>query len=252
MPKLLVIIPTYDEKDNVEPMSKAVLGHVPDANILFVDDNSPDGTGDIIDTLSEQDPRIHTLHRASKEGLGRAYIAAFKWALERDYDLIQHMDCDFSHDPAELPNFLKAAEKTDLVVGSRYVHGIRITNWPLRRLFLSKGAATYVHLITGLPISDPTGGFKCFRREVLEFVLQETIFSNGYSFQIEMTHRAWMKGYRITEIPIIFNDRHSGYSKMNTTIAREALFIVWKLALTQGFRRRPHARPPAEVNADNA
>ena len=245
MSKQLVIIPTYDEKDNVGPISQAVHQHCPDADILFVDDNSPDGTGQIIDNLCKQDSFIHVLHREEKNGLGRAYIAGFKWAIERKYDLIFEMDADFSHDPAELPNFIKAAEHSDLILGSRYVNGVRITNWPLSRLLLSKSAATYVRLITGMPISDPTGGFKCFRRAVLESIPLDDIIANGYSFQVEMTHRAWMRGFRIGEVPITFVDRRTGYSKMSSDIFKEALWLVWKLALRNHFRRTPPKQSPS-------
>lgn len=239
MDKVLVIIPTYDEKDNVGPVSRAVLGLLPEANILFVDDNSPDGTGDLLDKMHDIDTRVHVLHRTGKSGLGRAYIAGFKWALERDYGLVFEMDADFSHDPAELPNFVRAAENADLVLGSRYVQGIRITNWPLSRLVLSKSAATYVRMLTGMPVTDPTGGFKCYRRAVLEEINLDAIQSNGYSFQVEMTHTAWNLGFRIREIPITFVDRRAGYSKMSTVIFKEALWMVWKLAFKNGFRRCP-------------
>ena len=243
MKPALVIIPTYDERDNVGPISEAVLKYLENGDILFVDDSSPDGTGDVIDSLAAQNPRIKVMHRPTKSGLGRAYIDGFKWALARDYAYVFEMDADFSHDPRELPRFIDAAQEADLVLGSRYVNGIRITNWPLRRLMLSKGAATYVRLITGMPITDPTGGFKCFRREVLEAIDLDNIESSGYSFQVEMSHTAWMKGYRIKEIPIVFEDRRAGYSKMSTAIAREALRMVWKLAFRNGFRRKPAIRP---------
>jgi len=239
MSKTLVIIPTYDEKDNVRPISLAVRKHCPDADVLFVDDNSPDGTGEIVDGLCARESYIHVIHRNKKSGLGRAYIAGFQWAIAEGYDLIFEMDADFSHDPSELPNFIRAAESADLVLGSRYVSGIRITNWPINRLLLSKGAATYVRIITGVPVTDPTGGFKCYRREVLEAIDLSNVVSNGYSFQVEMTHTAWMKGFRITEIPITFVDRRAGYSKMDSRIVKEALFLVWKLALRNGFRRSP-------------
>lgn len=245
MNDILVIIPTYDEKDNVGPVSQAVFAAVPDAHILFIDDNSPDGTGQIVDALAAADPRIHTMHRPGKAGLGRAYIAGFKWALERSYRLIFEMDADFSHDPRMLPEFLKAAADADLVLGSRYVNGIRVLNWPLSRLLLSKGAALYVKFITGMPVTDPTGGFKCFRRELLQAIALDRIVSNGYSFQVEMTHTAWMKGFRIAEVPIIFQDRYAGYSKMSKAIFKEALTMVWKLALRNGFRRRPPRRAAA-------
>jgi len=239
MSKKLIIIPTYDEKDNVGPISQAVHKHCYDADILFVDDNSPDGTGTIIDGICKEHPFVHVLHRKEKNGLGRAYIAGFKWAVEHEYDLIFEMDADFSHDPASLTDFVKAAENADLILGSRYCNGIRITNWPLSRLMLSKSAATYVRLITGMPITDPTGGFKCFRREVLEAIPLDDVIANGYSFQVEMTHRAWMRGFRIDEVPITFVDRRTGYSKMSSDIFKEALWLVWKLALRNNFRRRP-------------
>lgn len=231
MSDVLVIIPTYNEKENIRNIAAAVLQSKPDTDILFVDDNSPDGTGKMADEMSAADPRIKVLHRPGKSGLGRAYIAGFKWALERTYKLIFEMDADFSHDPKEIPNFIKAAESADLVLGSRYKDGIRIINWPLRRLMLSRGAATYVKVITGMPFTDPTGGYKCYRREVLQAMDLDTVMSNGYAFQIEMTHNTWRKGFRIVEIPIVFEDRRSGASKMAPWIANEALSIVWKLAL---------------------
>ncbi len=241
----LVIIPTYDELNNVRPIAEAVLRNLPEGHILFVDDNSPDGTGDLLDSMCREDAqRIHVLHKQEKRGLGRAYIAGFRWALERGYRHIFEMDADFSHDPKELPNFLKAAESADLVLGSRYVNGIRITNWPLRRLLLSKGAAAYVRLITGLPVTDPTGGFKCYRREVLATLDLARIQSNGYSFQIEMSYAAWLKGFRIAEIPITFVDRRAGYSKMSSSIFREALWLVWKLAWRGRFGHRRRKAAP--------
>lgn len=239
MYRTVVVIPTYDEKENVRAISRAVFEQLPGTDMLFVDDNSPDGTGAILDEMAAADKRVQVLHRPGKSGLGRAYISGFKWALERDYTFIYEMDADFSHDPRELPNFLKAAENADLILGSRYVNGIRILNWPLSRLLLSKGAAIYVNIITGLPVSDPTGGFKCYRRTVLEAINLDKIVSNGYSFQVEMTHSAWMKGFRIVEIPIVFEDRRSGYSKMNKAIAKEAFWMVWRLAFRNGFRRSP-------------
>jgi len=231
MQKALIIIPTYNEMENVRAIAAAALQASPDLHVLFVDDNSPDGTGEIVKELERADSRIHTLHQQDKRGLGRAYIAGFKWALERDYTHVFEMDADFSHNPAEIPKFLSAADNADLVLGSRYINGIRIINWPLSRLILSQGAGTYVRLITGMPFSDPTGGFKCFRREVLEAIDLERIKSNGYSFQIEMTYAAWRLGFRIVELPIIFEDRHSGHSKMNSSIIREALWMVMKLRL---------------------
>ncbi len=236
----LVIIPTYNEKENIGTMAEAVLAASPFVDLLFVDDNSPDGTGRLADALAERHPRVHVMHRTSKDGLGRAYIAGFKWALERDYKYVMEMDCDFSHDPAEIPNFRnKILAGNDLVLGSRYVGGIRVINWPLSRLMLSRGAGIYVQFITGMPFTDPTGGFKCFRREVLESYDFDQVKANGYGFQIEMTHKAWMKGFRVGEIPIVFEDRQEGTSKMSGNIVYEALWVVWTLAVRTGFRRKP-------------
>lgn len=237
---ILIIIPTYNEKENVEEIQKAIFESCPNSDILFVDDNSPDGTGQLIDHLIAQNPRIHVLHRKDKQqGLGRAYIAGFKWALEQGYDYILEMDADFSHNPKSVPDLLEAAQEADLVLGSRYINGIRVVNWPLLRLFISKGAAVYVRIITGMPFTDPTGGFKCFRRRVLEHIDLDTVRSNGYSFQIEMTHNAWMAGFKVMEIPITFTERQSGHSKMNAAIVREALWMVWKLLLRSKCRRGP-------------
>ncbi len=235
----LIVIPTYDEKDNVGLIAEAVFGVSPQTDILFVDDNSPDGTGDLLDQMHAADARVNVMHRQEKSGLGRAYVAGFKWALERHYEFVFEMDADFSHDPGEIPHFMTAAENADLVLGSRYVDGIRITNWPLSRLMLSKSAALYVRLITGMQVTDPTGGFKCYRRKVLSAIDLDVIQSNGYSFQVEMTHTTWNKGFRIAEIPITFVDRRAGYSKMNGDIFKEALWMVWKLALRNHFRRKP-------------
>ena len=238
----LVVVPTYNEKENVNRMATTVLDASPHVDVLFVDDNSPDGTGEIADALARSHDRVHVLHRKAKEGLGRAYLAGFRWALERDYRFVMEMDCDFSHDPAEIPNFRdKALAGADLVLGSRYVGGIRVINWPLSRLMLSRGAGIYVQLVTGMPFSDPTGGFKCFRRELLESYDFDTVKSNGYGFQIEMTHKAWMRGFRIEEIPIVFEDRTAGESKMSGNIVYEALWVVWTLSIRNAFRRRPHA-----------
>lgn len=239
----LVIIPTYNEIDNVREIARAVHEHAPWADLLFVDDNSPDGTGRILDQMAEADPRIHVLHREKKQGLGRAYIAGFKWALSRNYEFIGEMDCDFSHNPADLVKFRDAAQTADLVLGTRYKGGIRVINWPLSRLILSKAAAVYVKLISGMPFTDPTGGFKCFRRAVLETVELDKIKSNGYSFQIEMTHHAWMHGFKIVEVPITFEERRSGASKMSGAIVKEALWMVWKLLFRSALRRSPPAAP---------
>jgi len=239
MEKVLVIIPTYNEIENARAIMAAVFKACPDLNILFVDDNSPDGTGKVVDEMVAADNRIHVLHQHDKRGLGRAYIAGFKWALKHDYTHIFEMDADFSHNPAEIPKFISAAKNADLVLGSRYVNGIRIINWPLSRLFLSQAAGTYVRMVTGMHFSDPTGGYKCFRREVLEAIDLDRIKSNGYSFQIEMTYAAWKLGFRVSEVPIIFEDRRSGQSKMNTNIVREALWMVLRLRLRPIPRKKP-------------
>ena len=237
--KALYIIPTYNEKDNVRPIIEAVLAQDEAVDVLVVDDGSPDGTAQIVEGLMAGNPRIHLLKRAGKQGLGTAYLAGFRWGLARDYAYLAEMDADFSHDPKEIPNFLKAIATADLVLGSRYKDGIRVVNWPLSRLVLSKGAALYVRLITGLPVADPTGGFKMFRRGVLEAIALDEVRSNGYAFQIEMTFKAWMAGFRVVENPITFADRFAGQSKMSTGIIREALRVVWMLARSQKFRRRP-------------
>lgn len=239
MNKPIVIIPTYNEIDNIRPIADAALSNLEGGDVLFVDDNSPDGTGKVADEMASANPRIHVLHRPGKQGLGRAYIAGFKWALENGYTHIFEMDADFSHDPMELPNFMKAAEEADLVLGSRYIGGIRVMNWPLSRLLISTFGGFYVRTITGMPIMDPTGGFKCFRREVLEAINLDKVTSNGYSFQIEMTFKAWMKNFRIKEIPIMFVERRAGKSKMSKSIALEAFSKVWRLTASHWFRRRP-------------
>jgi len=240
MNKALVIIPTYNEQENVRGIVAAVLEQAPNVEVLIVDDGSPDGTGEIVVEMQKTEARLHLMRRAGKLGLGTAYIAGFKWGLARDYAIIMEMDADFSHDPKEIPNFLKAIEEADLVLGSRYTDGaVRVVNWPLSRLVLSKGASLYVRIITGMPVMDPTGGFKCFRRQVLEAIPLDGIRSNGYAFQIEMSYQTWMRGYRIREIPITFTDRLAGKSKMSGRIVREALWMVWGMASAQGFRRRP-------------
>ncbi len=250
MNDFLAIIPTYNEIENVREMALAVHRQAPWADLLFVDDNSPDGTGRLLDRMAEAEPRVHVLHRGEKQGLGRAYIAGFKWALARHYEFIGEMDCDFSHNPADLAKFRDAARDADLVLGTRYKGGIRVINWPLGRLILSKGAAVYVKMISGMPFTDPTGGFKCFRRAVLETIELDKIKSNGYSFQIEMTHHAWMHGFRVAEVPITFEERRSGASKMSGAIVKEALWMVWKLLFRGGLRRRaPPAPHPRSVAA---
>ncbi|MCB1102347.1 MAG: polyprenol monophosphomannose synthase [Verrucomicrobia bacterium] len=246
----LIVIPTYNEIDNIRLIAQAVHRSAPWADILFVDDSSPDGTGDVADEMGQQDSRIHVLHREAKQGLGRAYLAGFSWALERGYEFIFEMDADFSHDPGAIPSFREAAKQADLCLGTRYKGGIRVINWPLSRLALSKGAAAYVQLVTGMPFTDPTGGYKCFRRSVLEALNLDAVSSNGYSFQIELTHKAWMMGFEIVEVPITFEERRSGASKMSAAIVREALRVVWKLYIGCGCRRRPVAgrHPDSIVN----
>lgn len=243
----LVIIPTYNEKDNIARIIPATLNACPQADVLIVDDNSPDGTGQLVDSIRTQNPRVFILHRPEKQGLGRAYVAGFQWALEKSYPFILEMDADFSHDPNTIPVLREAARNgADLVLGSRYIHGIRILNWPMNRLLLSTAAALYVRIITGMPFRDPTGGFKCYRRRVLAALPLHKITSNGYSFQIEMTHTAWHLGFHIVEVPIIFNERRDGQSKMNGRIVNEALWMVWKLLARCGFRRHPAQRLPPE------
>lgn len=239
MSDTLIIIPTYNECENIRAIARAVFAAAADADLLFVDDNSPDGTGNIADEMAAADPRVKVMHRAEKNGLGRAYIAGFKWALERKYQFIFEMDADFSHNPADIPRMREAAKDAGLVIGSRYINGIRVINWPLRRLFLSRGAGLYVKLVTGMPFTDPTGGFKCFRRCVLEAIPLDSIESSGYSFQVEMTHTAWRIGCRIVEVPIVFEERRSGASKMSKNIIYEALGMVWKLYFRTWFHRVP-------------
>ena len=237
--KALVIVPTYNERDNLPPLIERLMKLPVPVEVLVVDDNSPDGTGKLADEIAAKNPQVKVLHRQEKNGLGRAYIAGFKWALERDYEFIFEMDGDFSHNPDDVPAFLQAAQNADLVIGSRYRDGIRVINWPLKRLMLSMGAGKYVRLITGMPISDPTGGYKCFRRKTLMALDLDAIRSNGYSFQIEMSHKIWRQGLRIAEVPIVFTDRFVGTSKMSRKIVYEALFMVWRLLFQNGLRRWP-------------
>ncbi len=229
--RILIIIPTYNEARNLPQIIPAILNQDSRLELLVVDDNSPDGTGDIGDAMAQEEPRVHVMHRPAKEGLGRAYLAGFKWGLAEGYEAMFEMDADFSHDPAFIPRFLKAIEETDLVLGSRYATGVNVINWPISRLLLSLGANLYARIITGLPLTDLTGGFKCFRRAVLEAIDLDQVRSNGYAFQIEMSFRAWKKGFRLQEIPIIFHDRVEGQSKMSKRIVREAIWMVWWLRL---------------------
>jgi dolichol-phosphate mannosyltransferase len=240
----LIIVPTYNERENLPRMAQKLLSLPVAVDLLVVDDNSPDGTGKIADELAAKHPQIHVLHRAEKNGLGRAYISGFKWALEKKYEFIFEMDCDFSHDPDEIPNFLAAAknQNADLVLGSRYVGGIRVINWPLGRLMLSRFAGKYVALVTGMPFTDPTGGYKCFRRRALQALNLDKIQCHGYGFQIELTHKLWRQGFKIVEVPIIFTERTQGHSKMAGGIVNEAFWLVWRLWLQNGLRRTPRVK----------
>jgi dolichol-phosphate mannosyltransferase len=235
----LVVMPTFNERENLPVIVPLTLGQHPGIHVLVVDDNSPDGTGDVADGLAREHPgRVHVLHRTSKEGLGRAYVAGFAWGLEHGYARICEMDADLSHPPERLPDFIAALEEVDVVVGSRYVGGrANVVNWPISRLFISVFGSWYARTITGLPISDATGGFNMFRREVLEAIRLDRIQSNGYSFQIELKFRAWRQGFRIREIPIVFTERAEGESKMSKAIVREAIWRVWKLRLLALMRR---------------
>ena len=228
--RALVIVPTYNERENILKLIDAVLAQSPILDVLVVDDGSPDGTGAIVDERAAADSRVHIIHREKKLGLGTAYLAGFKWALSRQYEFIFEMDADFSHDPQHLPQFLSSIENADLVIGSRYRdRRVTVVNWPIGRLLLSYFANVYARFVTGLPIFDTTAGYKCFRRKVLESVDLNDVKSNGYAFQIEMHFRVWRQHFRIVEIPIVFVDRTEGTSKMSKKIVREAVWMVWRL-----------------------
>ena len=230
--RALVIVPTYNERENITRLIGSILEQDPRLEILVVDDGSPDGTGEIVEGLMQHETRVHILKRPRKMGLGTAYIAGFRWALQECYDFVFEMDADFSHDPAHLSQFLSAVEDADLVLGSRYRNGkVTVVNWPIKRLLLSYFANVYARIVTGLPVWDATGGFKCFRRKVLESIDLSHVRSNGYAFQIEMSFRAWRKHFKIVEIPIVFVDRTEGQSKMSRAIVREAIWMVWRLRL---------------------
>lgn len=233
MDKILVVIPTYNERANLGTLLPAVLKQDKRLHILVVDDASPDGTGKLAEQLKRKAPaRIHVLHRSGKLGLGTAYVEGFKWGLAKGYQAVMQMDADFSHDPAALPSFLEGLKDHDVVAGTRYQGGrVSVVNWPLSRLALSMGASTYVRIVTGLPLSDCTGGFKAWKASVLKAVNLDSIKSDGYSFQIEMNYKAWKKGFKFIEVPIIFNDRTQGSSKMSGNIVREAIWRVWALRL---------------------
>ncbi|MFH1688443.1 MAG: polyprenol monophosphomannose synthase [bacterium] len=233
--RALIIFPTYNERDNIEKIVHAVLPMDPRIHVLIVDDNSPDGTGKIADRLAAQESKVQVLHRRKKDGLGRAYIAGFKWAIEHDFDYIMEMDADFSHGPEYLKDFLREIKEYDLVIGSRYISGVNVINWPMSRLLLSYFANTYSRIVTGLPLRDATGGFKCFRRSTLEAIDFDDVHASGYAFQIEMSMRVWKRGFKIKEIPIIFYDRTAGESKMSRRIMFEAVWMVWLLRLKSLF-----------------
>ena len=240
----LIIVPTVNERENLPRVAQRLLSLPLRVDILVMDGNSSDGTAQLADDLAAKHPEIHVVHETKKSGLGRAYLAGFKWALDRNYEFIFEMDSDLSHNPDDVPQFLEAAKNqdADLVLGSRYSGGVRVINWPLKRLMLSRSAGVYVRLITGMPFSDPTGGYKCFRRRALQAINLDEIKSDGYSFQIEMTHRLWRDGFKIVEVPIVFTERMHGESKLSRRIVREALIMVWHLWFQNRLRRKPRKR----------
>jgi dolichol-phosphate mannosyltransferase len=234
---VLIIIPTYNEKENIGLIIPEIKALLPDAHILVVDDNSPDGTSGFVKELGAKYSGVFVLDRPKKEGLGRAYVSGFGWALARSYEFIFEMDADFSHDPKYLPDFLSAIRDNDLVIGSRYIGGVNVVNWPMSRLLLSYFGNLFARIVTGVPVLDCTAGFKCFRRKVLETIRLDKIDSSGYSFQVEVNYLVWRNKFRIAEIPIVFTDRKRGVSKMSTKIIREALVLIWKLRLLSTFNR---------------
>jgi dolichol-phosphate mannosyltransferase len=240
--KTIVVVPTYNERDNIGPLIAAVLAQGPEIEVLVVDDNSPDGTGQVVKSLRRSEPRVHLLPRDGKYGLGSAYREGFARALDLGAEYVFEMDADFSHDPAMIPRFLQLMDRFDVVVGSRYLNGVSVVNWPLRRLMLSYGANVYTRVITGLRISDCTGGFKCFRAQVLRALDLSRVRSDGYAFQIEMNFRCVEAGFRVGELPIIFIDRHAGTSKMSRRIVREAVLMVWRLKIGSLLSRLPGCR----------
>jgi dolichol-phosphate mannosyltransferase len=242
----LVILPTYNERENIEPILRLILAQSRDFEILVVDDNSPDGTGDVVERLSSHEPRIHVIHRSAKRGLGTAYIQGFGWGLARDYEYFFEMDADFSHDPAELLRLrdIVIRGQADASVGSRWVRGGGTRNWSFLRTFISRGGSVYARLILGVPVMDLTSGFKCFSRRVLERLDLEAVQSNGYAFQVEMNYRCVLHGFRIAEVPITFVDRQAGKSKMGSHIVTEAMLVVIRLRLQNVFHS---ARQPAST-----
>jgi dolichol-phosphate mannosyltransferase len=243
----LICLPTYDERENLELICRAILGAAPAVDILVIDDNSPDGTGQLADELAAREPRLKVLHRAGKQGLGKAYLAGFAWALERGYALVLEMDADFSHDPKHLPAMLSAARDADLVLGSRYVPGGGTVNWGLGRRLLSRGGSLYARTILGVRVRDLTGGFKCFRREVLEAIDLASVACTGYAFQIELTYRAIRRGFRVVEVPIVFADRRVGQSKMSRRIVLEALRKVWAIRFSPFARGEARRAVPGRT-----
>lgn len=238
MEQCLVVIPTYNEADNIPELIPVVLKLGSHISILIVDDGSPDGTAKLVKEFQKTEPRVHLIERPGKMGLGTAYVAGFKYALANGFEFVIEMDADFSHDPAMLPKLLEKAKDYDLVIGSRYIEGVNVVNWPMKRLLLSYFANLYTRVITGMPVRDATGGFKCFRRKVLESIDLDAIHSNGYSFQIEMNFKSWRKGFRVCEIPIVFVDRRIGVSKMSKSIVYEAVWMVWILKFKSLFDGR--------------
>ncbi len=236
--RTLVIIPTYNERENIRELIRQVREIAPTVEILVVDDNSPDGTGQIVAEIAEKDSQVHLLQRPGKMGLGSAYVDGFRYAMDRGFDCVMEMDADFSHDPRDIPRFLEMIKHYDIVLGSRYTNGISVVNWPMRRLMLSYMANRYASLVTGVPIRDLTGGFKCIRTRVLEAIDLDTIRSDGYAFQIEVTVKAWYRGFAIVEIPIVFVERRKGQSKMSKRIIWEAFWMVWRLRLEHLFKKR--------------
>jgi len=227
----LVIVPTYNERENIEPLLQRLLSLPHDLHVLVVDDASPDGTGEFVESWARNQPRLHVLRRPGKLGLGSAYRDGFRYALVNGAEYVFEMDADFSHDPDSIGEFLRNASEVDVVLGSRYLNGVTVVNWPLQRLILSYAANLYTRVVTGMPVKDATGGYKCFRRRALESIRLDRVRSDGYAFQIEMSYKCWRKGFRIREIPILFVDRRAGFSKMNRRIIWEAVWMVWRLRL---------------------
>jgi dolichol-phosphate mannosyltransferase len=246
--RAVICLPTYDERENLEPILSAIHAVQPQVDVLVIDDNSPDGTGELADSLAARDARVKVLHRPGKQGLGRAYLAGFAWALERGYGLVLEMDADFSHEPAHLPALVAAARRADLVLGSRYVPGGRTVSWGAVRKLVSRGGSLYARTILGVGIRDLTGGFKCFRREVLEAIDLPSVASTGYAFQIELTFRALRRGFRVVEVPITFADRRIGRSKMSSGIVLEAMKNVWGMRFSEFARAARAARPAAAAS----